>query len=75
MDHRKKMISTVLIGAVVVIYFVVYASFALFLPDVPAAIKIFFGVVGIGMAGGMIKVIMDRIEEIRKGEDDDLSNY
>ncbi len=75
MDRRKKIVTTVLIGAVVILYFVLYASFALFLPEVPAAIKIFFGVIGIGMAVGMIKVIMDRIEEIRKGEDDDLSNY
>lgn len=75
MDHRRKIITSVLIGAVVILYFVLYGSFAFFLPDVPLAIKIFLGVVGLGMAGGMIKVIIDRIREIRKGEEDDLSNY
>ncbi len=75
MDHRRKIITSVLIGAVVILYFVLYGSFALFLPDVPLAIKIFLGIVGLGMAGGMIKVIIDRIREIRKGEEDDLSNY
>jgi hypothetical protein len=45
------------------------------MPGVPLAIKVFFGVFGFCLAVGMIKVIVDRIREIRKGEEDDLSNY
>ena len=75
MDHKKKMIAPILIGAVVILYLVLYGSFAFFMPGVPLAIKVFFGVFGFCLAGGMIKVIVDRIREIRTGEEDDLSNY
>ncbi len=75
MDHKKKMIAPILIGAVVILYLVLYGSFVFFMPGTPLAIKVFFGVFGFCLAGGMIKVIVDRIREIRKGEEDDLSNY
>ncbi len=75
MNHGKEIAATVLIGAVVILYFVLYGSLGFILPDVPAVLRIFLGIVGLGLAGGMIKVIIDRIREIRKGEDDDLSNY
>ena len=43
--------------------------------ELPLIIRIGYGGLMIAMAAGMVHVLRQRIAEIRKGENDDLSNY
>ena len=54
---------------------VLYMLVAFLVPEMPMIARIVVGGFGAFIAGYMIKTIIERIMEIRKGEDDDLSNY
>ena len=73
-DHRKKMIApvivTVLFMACLLIYGVLVAGAAAFSP-----VMLIFAIPLIALATAMICVLRDRIQEIKRGEEDDLSNY
>mgnify|MGYP007133753049 CR=1 FL=1 len=56
------------------LYFVLYMLVAVLAPDMPMIARIAVGGFGAFIAGYMIKTIIEPIMEIRKGEDDDLSN-
>ncbi len=47
----------------------------LFDKEMPHLVKLLYAVYLLALGMGMIKVLHDRIEEIRKGETDDLDNY
>ena len=46
-----------------------------FFDGVPLAIQLIFGIIPLLLAGVCIYVLIERIKEIRRGEEDDLSNY
>ena len=73
-DHRKKMIAPIIITIVFLIYLLVYVVLLLTAAKMsPLAI---FGVIPLVALGiGMIYTLKTRIQEIRSGEEDDLSNY
>ena len=84
-DHKKKMIAPIVITVVFLLYLVFYGRFLLaaaeFSPVMLLA-AIPLAALGIGMIRvlaalgiGMIHVLKERINEIRSGEEDDLSNY
>ena len=75
MKHGIKIAAVIAIGAFFVLYFVLYMLVAFLAPDMPMIARIAVGGFGALIAGYMIKTIIERIMEIRKGEDDDLSNY
>ena len=75
MKHGMKIAAVIAIGAFFVLYFVLYMLVAFLAPDMPIIARIAVGGFGAFIAGYMIKTIIERIMEIRKGEDDDLSNY
>lgn len=72
--HMKKMIAPIIIISILVIYIVVWALCWSIIPA-PVLIKI----AGLVIAGIFIAlsgyVLAERIEEIKKGEEDDISNY
>ena len=72
--HTKKMIAPIIITILFVLYFtgILVAIFNFNLPLLPAVIAI---VVPAALAGVMIYVCVQRIREIRSGEEDDLSKY
>lgn len=72
-SHRKKMIAPVIVTCVVVLYYVAY--FGLLITVLEGLWKLLFGLVPFVFALVMIKVCLERIEEIKGGEDDDLSQY
>ena len=69
----KKMAAPILVTILVIIYFIVYFGF--FITLVEGIWKYVFGIIPILFAGVMVKVCIERINEIRKGEEDDLSQY
>lgn len=72
--HTKKMIAPIVVTVAVVIYFAVYFGVLLSLLE-PAILKWLFGIVPAAMAATMIGVCIQRIREIREGEEDDLGQY
>ncbi len=75
MDHHtKKMIAPIIIVTILVLYYAGFFILCMFIP-IPLALKLLFGLVPLLLAGVSIYVLMERIKEIRSGEEDDLSQY
>lgn len=72
-SHKKEMIAPVIVTCVVVLYYVAY--FGLLITVLEGLWKVLFGIFPVVLAIVMIKVCLERIEEIKGGEDDDLSQY
>ena len=71
--HKKKMIAPIIVTVLVIIYYVVYIGFLISLLD--GVWKYFFGIIPLVFAIIMVKVCIERINEIKKGEEDDISKY
>lgn len=72
-NKKKKMIAPIIITILFVLYFVIY--FAVIINEVTGIMKILFGVVPLALAAVMIYVCVQRINEIKGGDEDDLSKY
>lgn len=72
-EHGKKMIAPIVVAAILVIYLVAYFGFIVAL--VPGIWKILFAVVPVLLGAVSIGVCVERIKEIRSGEEDDISKY
>ena len=71
--HTKKMIAPIVVSIIVVLYYVVYFGVLMMLLD--NMWKLVLGVIPIVLSLVMLKVCIERINEIRKGEEDDISKY
>jgi len=72
-QHRRKMIAPIVVTVIVVIYYAVY--FTVLISAVNGIWKYLLGTIPIVLAVLMVKVCCERIEEIRKGEEDDIGQY
>ena len=73
-SHTKKMIAPIVIASLLIIYYVGFSAVCMIFP-IPLALKLPFGLVPLLLAGVSIYVLIERIKEIRSGEEDDLSKY
>ena len=74
MDPRKKKIAAPIIVTIfVVLYYIAYFGFLITLLD--GIWKYILGLLPLALTVVMIKVCIERIHEIKKGEEDDLSQY
>ena len=74
MDPRKKKIAAPIIVTIfVVLYYIAYFGFLITLLD--GMWKYILGLLPLALTVVMIKVCIERIHEIKKGEEDDLSQY
>ncbi len=71
--HRKKMTAPVVVTIIVVLYYVVYFGFLIILLE--GIWKYALGIIPIIFSVVMVKVCIERIKEIKKGEEDDISKY
>ena len=71
---KLEIIATVLISLFVVAYLFVYFGVLLYAVENTVA-KVFFGIIPVLLGATMIYVCIQRITEIMKGENDDLSKY
>ena len=74
-EHGKKMIAPIVIAALFVGYLAVYIYLLFFAAAVTTPTLILLAVPLGALGVGMIWVLITRIREIDKGEEDDLSNY
>ena len=74
MEHnKKKMVAPILATICMVIYYVIYFGFLITL--VNGIWKYLLGIFPLVFTIVMIKACIERINEIKKGEEDDISKY
>ena len=71
--HGKKMIAPIVITVLLVGYYIVY--FGLLVHMLGGALRWVLGLVPLGLAAASVGVCVQRIKEIRSGEEDDLGKY
>ena len=72
-EHRKKMVAPIVISALMVLYYAVY--FGVLIALLQGVWRFLLGIVPLALAAVMIAVCVERIKEIRSGEEDDLGKY
>ncbi|MGN0168669.1 MAG: hypothetical protein ACI4AB_11535 [Acetatifactor sp.] len=72
--HGGKMVAPIIITAILILYYIGFFVICAMLP-LPVVLKLLFGLVPLLLAGVCIFVLVERIKEIRSGEEDDLSQY
>lgn len=72
-SHKKKMMAPIIVTVIMVIYYIVYFGFVISLLD--GIWKYAFAIIPLALSAVMIKVCIERIEEIEKGEEDDIGKY
>ena len=73
-NHKKKIIASVIITALFLLYLVVYlVAVILTMKFSPGMLLLSIPLIALGIA--MCYTLKSRINEIRSGEEDDLSNY
>jgi len=72
---NNKYIAPVIISILFIAYFLLYMSLASSIQDIPPAIKAAAVILPAIFIVVMIKTLMERIKEIKKGEDDDIGKY
>ena len=73
MSHKKKMIAPIVVSVIFIIYYVLY--FGVLAAIVGGALRWILGLLPIVLSGLTVMVCVERIKEIKKGEEDDLSKY
>ena len=72
-SHKKKMIAPIVVTLILIVYYIVYFCFLVSLFE--GVWKYAFGVVPVIFSVVMVCVCVERINEIKKGEEDDISKY
>ena len=72
-SHKRKMIVPIIVSVIIILYFIVYFGFLMHLID--GVWKYLFGIFPVIFSVLMVKVCIERIQEIKKGEEDDISKY
>jgi hypothetical protein len=71
--HNRKMIAPIVVSVLMVAYYVAYFGFLISLLD--GVWRIILGVLPLAFIAVTLKVCVERIIEIKKGEEDDISKY
>ena len=72
-EQQKKLIAPIIVTAIMVLYYIAYFGFLIALID--GIWKWLLGIIPLAFTVVMLKVCIERINEIKKGEEDDLSKY
>ena len=72
-NHRKKLIAPIIVTIILVLYYIVYFAFIISL--LPGLWKYVLGIIPLIFSIVMVYVCIERINEIKKGEEDDISKY
>lgn len=71
--HKKKMLAPIVVTVIMILYYVVYFSFLISLLN--GIWRYALGIIPLALSVVMIYVCIDRIKEIRTGEEDDIGQY
>jgi len=70
---RRKYIAPILVTIIMIAYYAIY--FFLLISILSGIMKYVLGIAPLALSIVMIKVCIERIQEIKKGEEHDLSQY
>ena len=72
-SHRKKMLPPIVASVIIILYYVVY--FGILITLLEGIWKYVLGIIPLIFSAVMLKVCIERIKEIKEGEEDDISEY
>ena len=72
-SHKRKMIAPIVVTAIMVLYYIVY--FGALIALLEGIWRYALGIVPLLFSGVTIYVCKQRINEIKEGEEDDISKY
>ena len=72
-NHKKKLLAPIIVTIIMLLYYLVYFGFLISL--IEGIWKFALGLMPIIFTAINIYVCIDRINEIKKGEEDDISKY
>ena len=72
-SHRKKMLPPIVVSVIIILYYVIY--FGILITLLEGIWKYVLGIVPLIFSAVMVKVCIERIKEIKEGEEDDISKY
>ena len=72
-SHKRKMIAPIVVSVIMILYYMLYFGLLIWLVD--GIWKLLLGVIPLAFAAVTVTVCIERIQEIKKGEEDDLSQY
>ena len=72
-SKRKKFLAPIIVTIIMVLYYIAY--FGLLIWALDGVWKYVLGIIPIALSAVMIAVCIERIKEIKEGEQDDLSKY
>ena len=72
-EQQKKLIAPIIVTAIMVLYYIAY--FGILIALIDGIWKWLLGIIPLAFTVVMLKVCIERINEIKKGEEDDLSKY
>ena len=72
-SHRKKMLTPIVVSVIIILYYVVY--FGILITLLEGIWKYVLGIIPLIFSAVMLKVCIERIKEIKEGEEDDISEY
>ncbi|MBQ6936198.1 MAG: hypothetical protein IJN49_06555 [Clostridia bacterium] len=75
MNNKKKMIAPILITIFVIAYYIFYFCVLCSILSESIVLLILFGIIPVALTVGMLYVCIQRIKEIKGGEEDDISKY
>ncbi len=75
MNNKKKMIAPILITIFVISYYIFYFCVLCSVFSESIVLLILLGIIPISLSIGMLYVCIQRIKEIKGGEEDDISKY
>ena len=73
--QTKKLIAPIIITVLIVLYFMFYMFIGVSIAEIPMFMKILALIIPIGLIVLSIYMLFERIDEIKGGEEDDLSKY
>lgn len=74
-EHCSKMIAPIIIAIILIVYYVAIAAAFVLIPYIAVIVKILMIIIPLVLAGVAFAVTVERVNEIRSGEEDDLSKY
>ena len=72
-SHKKKFIAPILVSVIFVLYYALYFGWLITL--VEGAWKYILGIIPLVLSAVTVAVCIERIKEIKRGEEDDISKY
>lgn len=72
-SHSKKMTAPIIVSIIIILYYILYFGILITLLD--GIWKYTLGIIPITFSVVMLKVCIERINEIKGGEEDDIGKY